>query len=89
MYPTLMKVNNRYVSMSVKLVSRFALGNAPPPNGGQRADVPVQVQPVQALYFQRDVSIQQFRDARHARDSIQFANFTLVGLRSKTSLAAS
>jgi hypothetical protein len=35
----------------------------------RRPDVPIQVQPVQALHFQRHVSVQQFRDARHDRDS--------------------
>jgi hypothetical protein len=33
------------------------------------------------------VSIQQFRDARHERDSTKLEYLSLVGLRSKTSLA--
>jgi hypothetical protein len=32
----------------------------------QRPDVPIQVQPVQTFHFQRDVSIQQFWNIRHA-----------------------
>ena len=49
----------------------------------------IQVQPVQTLHFQRDVSVQQFRYARHARDSTESRGSLLVGLRSKTSLALS
>jgi hypothetical protein len=52
----------------------------------QRSDVPIQIQPVQALHFQGDMSVQQFRDARHNRDSTEFRKRPLVGLRSKTSL---
>ena len=52
----------------------------------QRPDVPIQVQPVQTFHFQRDVSTQQFRDVRHARDSTESRGRLLVGLRSKTSL---
>src|ERR1041385_1448569 len=36
----------------------------------QRPDVAIQVQPVQAFHFQRYMSVQQFRDARHALDSM-------------------
>jgi len=36
----------------------------------QIADVAVQVKPVQTFHFQADVSLQQFRNTRHARDSI-------------------
>ena len=52
----------------------------------QWPDVTIQVQPVQTLHFQRDVSLQQFRYARHARDSTESRGSLLVGLRSKTSL---
>ena len=38
-----------------------------PPDVASWPDVAVQVQPVQAFHFQRDVSVQQFRDIRHAR----------------------
>ena len=43
-------------------------------------------QTVQAFHFQRHMSVQQFRDARHNRDSTESRDTTLVGLRSKTSL---
>ena len=36
-----------------------------PRPGCQLADVAVQVQTVEALHFQRDVPVQQFRDGRH------------------------
>ena len=36
----------------------------------QWSDVAVQVQPVQAFHFQRHMSVQQFRDARHVLDSM-------------------
>ena len=52
----------------------------------QRSDVSIQVQPIQAFYFQRHMIFQQFRNARHDRDSTGFLSATLVGLRSKTSL---
>ena len=52
----------------------------------QRAGVTVQVQPVQTLHLQSDVSIQKFGNARHTQDSTEFGEPSLVGLRSKTSL---
>src|ERR1700729_510597 len=57
-----------------------------PPWCRQCADVPIQVQPVQTLHLQGDVSIQQFWNVRHVRDSTESRNYSLVGLRSKTSL---
>src|SRR4051794_13118747 len=51
-----------------------------------RFDVAVEVETIQALHFQRDVPIKQFRDGRHSRILTKRLGPLLVGLRSKTSL---
>src|SRR5215831_6502415 len=42
---------------------------------------------LETLDFQRDVVLQQFRNARHSTDCTESEDARLVGLRSKTSLA--
>src|ERR1022692_2204205 len=56
-------------------------------SGGQPADIAVEVETVEALHFQRDVPIKEFRDGCQFPDFTTKLGSVLVGLRSKTSLA--
>src|ERR1041385_2999128 len=51
----------------------------------QTTDISVQVEAVQTLHLQGDVTVQKLRNARHARDCTESRGTLLVGLRSKTS----
>ena len=41
--------------------------NMQSPPGGQLADIAIEVETIQALHFQCDVPVQEFRDSRHSR----------------------
>src|ERR1039457_4910127 len=56
-------------------------------SGCQPADIAVEVETVEALHFQRDVPIKEFRDGCQFPDFTTKLGSVLVGLRSKTSLA--